>query len=210
MIVLVVWVGAVSELTDNVVDHDGLTRIDPGWLGWVIAHRATDLTAIARVLSDAGETISMLALAAVACAILLWRRFWPDAVTVAIATAGAGVLVTAGKHLVGRARPPAADHLVNETNQSFPSGHSLGSIVVLGVVVAIAFTHVRASALRVALPLAAAVLVVAIGWSRLYLGVHWPTDILAGWLIGGLWLAICLIAVRRLATRTAPPEPAVR
>ncbi len=197
MIVLAAWVATAGELTDNVIDQDGLTRVDPGWLDWTIAHRAPDLTTVARVLSDVGDTVSMVALAVVAAAILVWRRSWREAATVAVATAGAGALVTVGKHVVGRSRPPAVDHLVTETNQSFPSGHSLGSIVVIGVVAAIAMSRLRIRALRAALPIAATVLVGAIGWSRLYLGVHWPTDILAGWLIGGLWLTICLIVARR-------------
>ncbi|WP_433592098.1 phosphatase PAP2 family protein [Nocardia sp. CA-145437] len=201
MIVLAAWVAAIGELTDNVVDRDGLTRIDPGWLGWVIAHRAPDLTAIARLLSDAGDTMSMLAVALTASAVLAWRRRWNEVATVIVATAGAGALVLIGKHVVGRSRPPVVDHLVTETNQSFPSGHSLSSLVVLGAVVAIAVTHLRVRALRMVLVALTAGLIAAIGWSRLYLGVHWPTDILAGWLVGGLWLTACLMTAHRIRRR---------
>ncbi|WP_410575403.1 phosphatase PAP2 family protein [Amycolatopsis sp. cmx-4-61] len=197
----------VAELTDNVVDHDGLTRADPAELDWVIAHRNGMLTPLAIGISDAGDTASMAGLALVVCAVLAWRRRWAPMVLVAVATAGAGAMVIGLKTLIGRVRPPVADHLVVETNQSFPSGHSLGSTVVLGVVAAVVVVHARRRALRIAAVVLAALAVAAVGVSRLYLGVHWPTDVLGGWSIGVLWLCACLTAYTRWR-HPAPSPPA--
>ncbi|MEG8178260.1 phosphatase PAP2 family protein [Nocardia terpenica] len=147
-------------------------------------------------MSDMGGTGAMAGVAAVVFAGLVWRRMWGRAGLVGVATAGAGVLVVGVKHVVGRSRPPVVDHLVVETNQSFPSGHSLGSIVVIGVLAALLVLGAGRTAVRVAIIAVAAIFVAAVGISRLYLGVHWPTDILGGWSLGGLWLVLCLVAWR--------------
>ncbi|NQE90371.1 phosphatase PAP2 family protein [Nocardia terpenica] len=143
-----------------------------------------------------GGTVAMAGMAAVVFVGLVWRRMWGRAGLVGVATAGAGVLVVGVKHVVGRSRPPVVDHLVVETNQSFPSGHSLGSIVVIGVLAALLVLWAGRTAVRVAVVAVAAIFVAAVGISRLYLGVHWPTDILGGWSLGGLWLVLCLVAWR--------------
>ncbi len=121
------------------------------------------------------------------------------------------MLVVVGKHVVGRTRPPVADQLVTETNQAFPSGHSLGSIVVIGVLVAVVLPRLHRPLARHITMTVAAVFVVAVGLSRWYLGVHWPTDVLGGWCIGALWLALCLAAYRsylvvRAGVVQVPPE----
>jgi len=202
--------GAVAaELTDNVVDHDGLARVDPTELNWMIAHRNGVLTPMAVAISNAGDTVPMAGVAILACAVLAWRRRWAPMVLVAAATAGAGILVTGLKTLVGRARPPVVDHLVAESNQSFPSGHSLGSSVVLGVLAAVIMLYTRRRVVRVMAVVLAGLAVVAVGLSRLYLGVHWPTDILGGWVIGALWLVTCLTVYTRFHRAVPGPPTAI-
>ncbi|SDZ35052.1 undecaprenyl-diphosphatase [Amycolatopsis xylanica] len=194
---------AVAELTDNVIDHDGLTRGDLGELQWFIAHRSGWVTSLAVGISDAGDTLPMAALAGVVCAWAAWRRRWDQVVLVAVATAGAGALVLALKMLVGRSRPPVIDRLVPETNQSFPSGHSLSSAVVLGVLATLVVLHTHRRAVRIFAVTAAVSAVALVGLSRLYLGVHWPSDVLGGWTIGMLWLATCVTVYMGFRRRSA-------
>ncbi len=146
-------------------------------------------------VSAGGGTLGMAVLATLAVAVLLRSGRRGEAATVAVAAAGAGGLVVAFKHLYGRARPPVADRLVVETTASLPSGHALGSTVVLGIVAVVVGLHVRKRAVRVGLAGLAAALAVTIGLSRLYLGVHWATDVVTGWLLGGAWLAACTTAL---------------
>jgi undecaprenyl-diphosphatase len=157
-----------------------------------------------------GGTAAMVALASVACVVLAWRRLWEPLLLVVAAVAGAGVCVQVLKAVVGRARPPVADRLVAETSQSFPSGHSLGSATVLGVLAALVVLHSGSPARRAVAVALAAGAVAAIGGSRLYLGVHWPTDVVGGWVIGACWLTTCLTAHARLrrTSGTPVPEPA--
>jgi undecaprenyl-diphosphatase len=186
--------GLAAELTDNVVDADGATRFDRPVLDWVLAHRVPGLDPVAVAVTDAGGTPAMAVLALVAIGWLLLLRRRSQALLVAVAALGAAALVTVIKNAVGRVRPPLVDQLVVETNPSFPSGHTLGSTVVIGVVAAVLVAMTGRALARVAIVATAAVAVLLIGLSRLYLGVHWTSDVLQGWLLGALWLGVCLAA----------------
>ncbi|RJO69481.1 phosphatase PAP2 family protein [Nocardia panacis] len=204
-----VWVALAlavlfGALAASVALGGGLTAIDHPLFDRAVESRTDALVSTAKALSDLGGTLAMTGLAALTCLILLLARRWRELVLVAVATAGAGALVVVVKQVVGRDRPPVGYHLVEETNQSFPSGHSLGSAAVVGIVVAVALMHLRAPAARATLLVVAPIFVAAVGLSRLCLGVHWPTDILAGWTLGSLWVTICLLAYHRRVHRITP------
>jgi membrane-associated phospholipid phosphatase len=193
---LLAFVGLL-QLTDNVVDHDGLTAIDVPWHDWAVAHRTRVLTAVMSAVSFLGRTVVLAVLAAIAVEWLAFRRRRRDAVLVAVTTLGAAVLVVVLKNVFTRTRPPVADRLMTETSWSYPSGHSLGSAAVLGALAVVAAARITRRRYRIVVGVAAVVLVAAIGVSRVYLGVHWPSDVFAGWLAGGLWLAFCLVLTSR-------------
>lgn len=181
----------IIALTCVVVWAHGPAGPDATWLQWFVDHRTDTWTAVAKAISAAGDTTAVAVYSTLACLFLAWRKDWDRAVLVAVTAAGAGLIVYFGKLLIGRDRPPVIDHLVTETNHSYPSGHTLGSTVVVGVLVAVAWSRLRPVA-RLVVTALATLFVLAVGFSRLYLGVHWPTDVLAGWLIGSCWLTICL------------------
>jgi membrane-associated phospholipid phosphatase len=195
---------AQATVVDSVADHDGLATADRPVLAWLVAHRAPDPTVVMETASRYGGTLGTLVLALVAVALLVWRRHWWEAATVTVASAGVAVLVPAFKAFYGRPRPPVATQLVRETDLSLPSGHALGSVVIVGVVAVVAVRLVRPVLLRVAALGTAAATIVLIGVSRLYLGVHWLTDVLAGWFLGGAWLAVCLAALHAVTAGRAP------
>lgn len=196
---------AGALVADNVLDADGLTGFDRPVLAWMVAHRDPVATAVATAVTDAGGTISMAVLAAIVAAWLLWRGRRGSAVLVVLTAVGAAALVTLTKTLVGRVRPPVPLRLMTETSASFPSGHTLGSTAVIGVVTAVMVVAMHRGTGRIMLVTAAVTAVAAIGLSRLYLGVHWATDVLEGWLIGGVWLVLCLGAAMWWSARQAPP-----
>ncbi|MFD7847615.1 phosphatase PAP2 family protein [Nocardia sp. NPDC059764] len=195
----------IIALTCEVIWSHGPAGPDATWLRWFIDHRTDTWTTVAKAISAAGGTTSVAVYSTLACLFLAWRRYWDRAVLVAVTSTGAGLIVFFGKLLIGRDRPPVVDHLVTETNHSYPSGHALGSTVVIGILVVVALPWLRPVA-RLVLTALAALFVLAVGLSRLYLGVHWPTDVLAGWLIGACWLTICLTLspLTRLVTDRLP------
>jgi MYXO-CTERM domain-containing protein len=201
----VVGFATQAGLVDTVEDHAGSGLFDQSVWAWFVGHRAPAATTVMTAVSAAGGTAGMAVLALIGAG-LLWRlRRRAEAGIVIGAAVGAGLLVEGFKHLYGRARPPAIDRLTVETNFSLPSGHALGSMVVLGVLAAVAVGLSRRLAVAagaVALTIAA---IVTIGVSRLYLGVHWVTDVLTGWLLGGAWLALCVTTLVLIQRR---PQPA--
>ncbi len=203
--VAIVLFAAQAGLVDTVADLAGTDVLDQSVLAWFVAHRVPVLTAVLTAVSTVGGTAGMAVLALVGAA-LLWRiRRRADAGIVLGAAAGAGALVEGFKHLYGRARPPVVDQLTVETSFSLPSGHALGSTVVLGVLAAVTVLLVRRLAVQACAIALAVAGIVTIGVSRLYLGVHWVTDVGTGWLLGASWLALCVTALVLIQHRRPRP-----
>jgi undecaprenyl-diphosphatase len=162
--------------------------------GSVVAETARDLTAL-------GGTVVLAMVVALVAAYLAVDRRGRDAIAVLAASGGGVVLDVLLKLIFGRERPSVVPHLVAAHSGSFPSGHSMLAAIVyptLGVMLA-RFAKHRGTQV---LPIAAAVAItVLVGGSRLVLGVHYPTDVLAGWAAGAAWAGVSWIAVDRLARK---------
>lgn len=154
--------------------------IGPPWL-----HRAAvEITALG------GHVILLLLVLGVA-GLLALERQRGTALWLLLSSTGA-LLVNHGlKVLVARARPELVDHLVVVITPSFPSGHSLMSAAIYFMLAALLSREVSRPESRRCLFGLAALLTLLVGVSRVYLGVHWPSDVLGGWLIGSLWAWGC-------------------
>jgi membrane-associated phospholipid phosphatase len=131
---------------------------------------------------------------------LWWRQRRLEAKAFAIACLGALILNQGLKLFFAKPRPQLWTHLISESSFSFPSGHALGSLVLYGFLAyLLALQSPRFSGWIYGI---ATAVIGAIGISRLYLGVHWPTDIIAGYAVGYLWLIIC-ITMLKLETQPA-------
>jgi membrane-associated phospholipid phosphatase len=194
--------------TEDVSQHNGLALRDAGNLRFFTSHRSDLLVQLARITSDAGA-VAILGGLAVVASVLVWRSGARLAIalvpTVSFGVAATAVVIT--KALIGRSRPPASLHLVSESDATFPSGHATDSAAVLmAIALVLAVFVLHRPMMRVGSILAAAVLSGAIGASRLVLGVHWPTDVLAGWALGvGIAIAVTMSAA--LLARITPPTP---
>ncbi|WP_267378699.1 phosphatase PAP2 family protein [Sphingomonas sp. GC_Shp_6] len=155
----------------------GIRRADAGgrWLGVV-----TDVTAL-----GSGPVLTLLV--AIVAGWLLARRHWRDAILLAAASASAGQAVNIVKAIVARTRPEVVPHWVLVGNYSYPSAHSADSAAVASLVALLAMRAQPPGAGRTYVAVAAVLLVGLIGFSRVYLAVHWPTDVLAGWSFGTAW-----------------------
>lgn len=216
---LLVGTGAVAGLfaaqagvVDTVADTSGAGLLDRVIWAWFVAHRTPALDGVMLAVSTVGNTVGMAVLALVGAAVLWHRRHRAEAVLVVTSAGGAELLVTGFKNLYGRPRPPVAEQLVVQRTAALPSGHALVSIVVLGMLAAVVVVLVRRPRVPLVTVLVAVAAVAAIGVSRLYLGVHWMTDVLTGWLLGGAWLAVCvtvLVVLRHRRSAADPPPPPV-
>ncbi|MEV6842955.1 phosphatase PAP2 family protein [Actinoplanes sp. NPDC051411] len=154
-------------------------------------------------LGGSGTLISLVVLAVVA---LLIRRQPRLAIYLTVTGIGALILDPSLKTLVGRVRPVVADPVAHGSGNSFPSGHALGSTIVYGMLtlVFLAVVRHRWRGWFVAL---AALIVVLIGLSRIALGVHFVSDVLAGWLLGVAWICVTAYAFRVWRREAGLPTP---
>jgi undecaprenyl-diphosphatase len=184
-----------------------LVALDTAWRDWLIERRSPGLTAVLTACTTIGSSPVLVALAFGVTSWLAVARHRREAFLVAGTTLGALVLSPLLKGAIERARPDSG-HLVQVNSWAYPSGHSLTSTAVIGVLTVLAASRLTARTARAAVVVAGVLLIVAVGVSRIYLGVHWPTDVLAGWLIGAVWLVICLTiyASPGLLRRGGPPS----
>jgi membrane-associated phospholipid phosphatase len=160
------------------------------------------LEAIARL----GGRPIMIWLVAAAVVMLLARRRTRLALFLVVAGAGALVLDPSVKTLVGRLRPVVEDPVAHAPGNSFPSGHALGSAVVYGALLLVFLPAVRGR-WRTAVITVVALLVTAVGITRIALGVHFLSDVLAGWLLAAAWLGVTAHAFRAWRAEAARPAP---
>jgi undecaprenyl-diphosphatase len=208
---------AFAELADEVIDgethafdravmlamresHDPDDPLGPAWLELV----ARDVTSL-------GGTVVLALLTVATVGFMLLRRQWGGAVFVLVSVAGGTLISSALKAMFDRPRPDLVAHAVEVTSASFPSGHSMLAMVTyltLGAVLAEVQTKSR---FKVYILGWAVFLALIVGLSRVYLGVHWPTDVLAGWCIGSAWALLCgsvaLWLQRRGMIDAAPAKP---
>lgn len=178
--------------------------IGPAWL----PEAARDLTAL-------GSPLVVTLVATLATGFVLLRGRVRTALLLVAGSAGGYALNHALKALFERERPSVVPHLVEESSASFPSGHSMVGLVVYATLGALLARVVPGRREKLYLLGTALAVSVAIGLSRVYLGVHYPTDVLAGWSVGLAWALLCWGAhraldarARRARTRAGEPEAA--
>ncbi|WP_142215805.1 phosphatase PAP2 family protein [Streptomyces sp. SLBN-118] len=157
------------------------------------------LTRVNRVLTDwVWDPWTMRALIAVAVLWLLWRGQWLLAGWIAL-TSATGTYVQQGlKAAVGRERPRWPDPVDAAHYAAFPSGHAMTAMVSCGLLLWLLARYAGRGTLWKVSVVAAAVSVAGVGLTRVYLGVHWPSDVLGGWLLGACWVALSIAAYERV------------
>lgn len=179
---------------------DPSVPVGPRWLNSAML----DLTALGGV---AGLTV----LTAIVTGYLLTARKAATAVFLVCAVAGGAVVGTLLKMGFQRPRPDLVAHLVEVNTTSFPSGHATNSAVVYLTLGALLARTQADRPIRIYIVAVAILLTLTIGFSRVYLGVHWPSDVMAGWIVGGAWAMLCSLVARQLQRKhsiekpTAPP-----
>lgn len=199
MFVLVAAGWLFGAIAEDVVNRDApLGALDLDVAAWLHAHASATMTSLMLVLSDLGAPVTVIAITLLTAAVLAVRRRVYQLVFLLLATVGGEVANFLMKKAVHRQRPFFEDPIVTLTSFSFPSGHAMGSTVLYGALAAIAIWPMRQWRWRMATVCAAALLVALICFSRIYLGVHYLSDVVAGCLAGMVWLASCLMAVGAL------------
>lgn len=181
---------------------DTATPIGPAWL------KVTMLD----VTSLGGTSVLTLITIAVTGFLLVARKRATASFVLAAIIGGA--LISFGlKAIFARPRPDLVAHLVAVDTSSFPSGHAMNSAVVYLTLGALLASTQKSHAVRIYLIAVSIALTLAVGFSRVFLGVHWPSDVIAGWIVGGAWALLCVALARFLQSRRQieqPDAPAAR
>jgi undecaprenyl-diphosphatase len=180
---------------------------DEAVLLWVNQFTSPVFDQVMLAITRLGDPDVVVPLTCIIGVLLWWKLRWRIAAIFAINCIGGAVLSYGLKLFFGKARPALWPQLITETSYSFPSGHALGSMVLYGFS---SFLLARCLPKQKWLIYGvAALLIIGIGGSRIYLGVHWPTDVLAGYSIGFLWISMCIslyhLEVRRWNKRLHSP-----
>ncbi|WP_066290725.1 phosphatase PAP2 family protein [Arthrobacter sp. B6] len=187
-----------AEVYDDVVDEQGLASLDLPALELSQNLRTPELDAGVTAFTNIGGGIGMPILATILTAWLTFlSRTWRPIILVGGAAAVSTFATTVGKRLVGRTRPDHAEAVPPyETSPSFPSGHTLNTTVVIGVLVYIMCLQFEILWARITAITAGALFIIAMGLSRVFLGHHWLTDVMAGWFLGLAWVGMVVLAHR--------------
>lgn len=188
---------AFGTVLQDVLGRDDSARIDRPVVRLLVEHRTPWLTTTMRDLTWIGSTVVLVPLG-VAIGLAARRRTgsWTILAQLAVTLTGAIALYDILKPLVGRPRPHVGQLVATATGYAFPSGHATQMTAFAGTVALLAGASTRSWVRRVAIWTTSILICLLVGFTRIYLGVHWPTDVLAGYALGALWATIVNFAFR--------------
>jgi undecaprenyl-diphosphatase len=179
----------------DLIGQDPLVQSDLRVINLVQVFRSPTFNNLMLLFTDLGKVqIVAVGVAAVAFSFFLLKR-WHALIILILSVVGGEAIVGILKHVIHRPRPPLVHALAPENSYSFPSGHAFVAFSFYGLLTYFAFRAIKNRLLRMLIILVGILLIFGIGFSRIYLGVHWPSDVLAGYALGAAWLAALITAL---------------
>ena len=201
VLVIVIGTWGFIELTEEVTEGD-THRVDNAVMNYVGTHRGPKwLEEVGRDMTALGGIAVLSLITLIVAGYLLSVRKFHAMWFMIVATFGGLLISTALKWSVDRDRPQVFEHRSHVYTQSFPSGHSMLSAVVYLTLGSLLTRLVPGYKQKLYVLTVALFLTFLVGISRVYMGVHWPTDVMAGWTAGLVWAIICWLAARALQRR---------
>ncbi len=191
ILLLVIGINAalLSQLTEDVLESEGVVHVDKAFTAFLYSIRSEWLSQAFYALTQLGTREAVFTIGGLATMVFLYKRRYTAVLAFWLAMAGTGLSVQYGKKFISRDRPELVA-FYPEHNFSFPSGHATTSMALFGMLAYFAYRHMQAGRQRRLVLSGAAVLIALIGFSRIYLGVHFLSDVLAGFLLGAMWVLL--------------------
>ena len=189
------------SLSWKVATYAPLVLLDVEIANWLHKHGTAELTAFMIAISDFHDVLGSVLLALAFGAVLAWLRQWYWLATLALAMGGGIAINSLLKEAFARVRPYFDDPVVWLTSHSFPSGHTAGAVLFYGVLAAFLVSRFHAPNQRFACLAGAVFAIVLVAFSRMYLGAHYLSDVVAAACSSAVWLVFCLTAVHEVVRR---------
>lgn len=191
-VVFLVALNLFAEISDEILENSG-QAFDARVTDYVLSFRSDALTNFFIIITNMGKFYAYLIMAAVVCVFLFLKfKNWKFILQLLAVTILSALSNMALKLFFGRARP-SIEHLVSVETLSYPSGHAMAAMAFYGFLIYLLFHIKMAKWLRWLLCVVFAVFIFLVGMSRIYLGVHYPTDVAGGFIAGLIWVMFCIV-----------------
>ena len=196
LLIAMSWLfGGISE---DVVHGDPLTFIDKTVAEWLHERATPGMSTLMQLITGLGSAYWVTGVAVLTAIALWWKRYWYRLLALVLVIPGGMVMAVLLKIAFHRSRPSFTDSISIFQGYSFPSGHTMAATLLYGVLVAFAVIALKSWRWRVGTVISASVTVVLVGFSRMYLGAHYLSDVLGATAAALAWLVFCLTAVDTL------------
>lgn len=206
LLVFIAMTLVLAEISDHVMKGKPLTVTDARLTAWLHANRTPSQTTVFQYATGLGSTFIAVSLTTVVGIYLLWhrQRYWFT--TLVLSVAGGAILNRYLKIAFQRARPRFDDPTMTFTGYSFPSGHTITATVLYGCLAALVVANTKDRGVRAIAIVAASLLIGMVGFSRIYLGAHYLTDVIAAIAEGLAWLSLSFTLVYSLWRQRRPAK----
>jgi undecaprenyl-diphosphatase len=191
--ILLILIALFIELSEDLVSETWINLFDQSFSTFIFAHRTSYLTSFMLFITSLGNAQTILVLLIISCSVfyILKHRFY--SIVLIASAASSSILVSLLKVLIHRDRPEIQNALVIEKTFSFPSGHTMFAVAFYVLLGYLLFRISKNNTHRILLILISISISLLIGFSRIYLGAHWLSDVLASYLLGGSLLCLVII-----------------
>jgi len=200
VIVFGINLALLSELAESVIESDSIVAVDKSFTTLLFSMRTEWLSQVMYGATQLGEQWAVFVVGGVMSVIFLIRKKYVALLAFWLALAGVGISTRYSKTFIRRDRPANVAYYEVE-HFSFPSGHATTALVQYGLIAYFLYRHYRKRKPRKLIVVAASVLIIIVGFSRIYLGVHYLSDVLAGFLLGTLWVLVGISLMEVMVSR---------
>lgn len=188
-----------GKFADELIKEE-LYKFDSSIINWMQSFISSKLTTFMKAFTFFGSYIGVILISLITIILMIFfHKYW-EALFLAIAVLGSSLFNLLLKWIFQRERP-SSNQLIDVTGLSFPSGHAMVSIVLFGMLTYFLLLFYKSNWAKIITALFFTVVILCIGVSRIYLGVHYPSDVIAGFSAGGAWLIICLFVLQIIVAK---------
>jgi len=192
LLIVVLGINGFLDLAEALSENE-LHAFDEKIQQGIISYRDPALTPTITVITDLGDRYAYFAVIGIMVLLFLQKRKWRLSLQILFVSGLSAFATIVLKNTYERQRPSNIEHLVEIGGLSFPSGHSLSAMAFYGFCIYLIWRYLRRKSLKIILTVLCTLLIIAIGLSRIYLGVHYPSDVAAGFVGGLIWASFCIL-----------------